>query len=42
MDILYDRHKILFGSSRGRNWMEDQCRWWHEYERWDRFWVRLT
>lgn len=39
MDILYDREKILFGSSRGRNWVEDQCRWWHEYERWDRFWM---
>lgn len=39
MDDYYDREKILLGNSRGRNWMEDQCRWWHEYERWDRFWM---
>jgi hypothetical protein len=39
MDIYYDRQKILLGNSRGSNWMEDQCRWWHEYQRWDRFWM---
>ena len=39
MDIYYDRQKILLGSSRGGNWMEDQCRWWHEYQRWDMFWM---
>ena len=35
MDIYYDRQKILLGNSRGDNWMEDQCRWWHEYQRYE-------
>lgn len=39
MEDYWDRQKIIKGNSRGSNWMEDQCRWWHEYQRWDRFWM---
>ena len=27
MKFYYDKSSYLFGSSRGRNWAEDQCRW---------------
>jgi hypothetical protein len=27
MKFYYDKKSYLFGSSRGRNWPEDQCRW---------------
>jgi AMOP domain len=39
MKFYYDKKSYLFGSSRGRNWPEDQCRWWHQYRKYDRFWM---
>ena len=39
MKFYYDKKSFLFGSSRGRNWAEDQCRWWHQYRRYDRYWM---
>lgn len=40
MKFYYDKHSFLFGNSRGKNWAEDQCRWWHEYRRFeDRSWM---
>ena len=39
MKFYYDKKSFLFGSSRGRNWAEDQCRWWHEYRRNDLYWM---
>ncbi len=39
MDIYWDKQWIVLGNSRGKSWMEDQCRWRHEYQRWDLFWM---
>lgn len=27
MKFYYDKQSFLFGNSRGKNWAEDQCRW---------------
>ena len=39
MKFYYDKNTFLFGSSRGKNWAEDQCRWWHQYRRHDLYWM---
>ena len=39
MKFFYDKNSYLLGNSRGKNWAEDQCRWWHAFRRYDRYWM---
>ncbi|KAI3389375.1 hypothetical protein SNEBB_001005 [Seison nebaliae] len=39
MEIYFDKQSRVLGNARGKHWGEDQCRWWHEYERFDRVWM---
>jgi hypothetical protein len=39
MKFYYDKKSYFLGNSRGKNWADDQCRWWHQYRKNDRYWM---